>query len=79
MVSDKAKERVQQLCATMEKLVSQIQFDSEHFCHFFLGLFKSDMAKVFSTILFMAYIFFHRRIKKYLKEQEALDHHHHDG
>lgn len=37
------------------------------------------MAKVFSTIAFMAYIFFHRRIKRYLKEQEALDHHHKGG
>ena len=66
----KSKERIEQLCATMEKLISQIEFDSEHFCHFFLGWFKSDITKVFSTILIMGYIFFHRRLKKWLKAQE---------
>jgi hypothetical protein len=54
----------------MEKLVSQIHFDSDHFCHRFLGLFKSDIAKVFSTFALLAYIFFHSKIKAYLKKEK---------
>jgi membrane-bound acyltransferase YfiQ involved in biofilm formation len=55
----------------MEKLTSQIAFDSEHFCHMFLGAFKSNIAKVFSTFLILAYIFFHSKLKKFLKEHKT--------